>query len=65
MKNINLRQAPNDNRSYLNNNNLMPQSGEFLEISEFFLKKGNIPFTVFIAKNRAYVLIKTISNEIK
>ena len=65
MKNINLRQTPNDNRSYLNNNNLMPQSGEFLEISEFFLKKGNIPFTVFIAKNRAYVLIKTISYEIK
>ena len=65
MKNINIRQSPNDNRSYLNSSNMIQQQGEFIEISEYFLKKGNIPFTVFIAKSRYYVLIKTISYEIK
>ena len=65
MKNINIRQSPNDNRPYLNSSNMIQQQGEFIEISEYFLKKGNIPFTVFIAKSRYYVLIKTISYEIK
>ena len=65
MKNINIRQSPNDNRSYLNSSNMIQQQGEFIEISEYFLKKGNIPFTMFIAKARNYVLMKTISYEIK
>ena len=65
MKNINIRQSPNDNRPYLNSSNMIQQQGEFIEISEYFLKKGNIPFTVFIAKSRYYVLMKTISYEIK
>jgi hypothetical protein len=65
MKDINIRQSPNDNRPYLNSSNMIQQQGEFIEISEYFLKKGNIPFTVFIAKSRYYVLIKTISYEIK
>jgi hypothetical protein len=65
MKNINIRQSPNDNRPYLNSSNMIQQQGEFIEICEYFLKKGNIPFTVFIAKSRYYVLIKTISYEIK
>ena len=65
MKNINIRQSPNDNRPYLNSSNMIQQQGEFIEISEYFLKKGNIPFTVFIAKSRYYVLMKTISYEVK
>ena len=65
MKNINIRQSPNDNRPYLNSSNMIQQQGEFIEISEYFLKKGNIPFTIFIAKSRYYVLMKTISYEIK
>jgi len=65
MKNINIRQSPNDNRPYLNSSNMIQQQNEFIEISEYFLKKGNIPFTVFIAKSRYYVLMKTISYEIK
>ena len=65
MKNINIRQSPNDNRPYLNSSNMIQQQSEIIEISEYFLKKGNIPFTVFIAKSRYYVLMKTISYEIK
>ena len=65
MKNINIRQSPNDNRPYLNSSNMIQQQSEFIEISEYFLKKGNIPFTVFIAKSRYHVLMKTISYEIK
>ena len=65
MNNINMRQSPNDARPYLNTNNITPQQSEFSEISEYFLKKGNIPFTIFIGKARNYVLIKTISYEIR
>ena len=66
MKNINIRQSPNDNRSYINSSNIIPQqTSEFSEISEYFLKKGNIPFTIFIGKARNYVLIKSISYEIR
>ena len=39
MKNINIRQSPNDNRPYLNSSNMIQQQGEFIEISEYFLKK--------------------------
>ena len=65
MNNINMRQSPNDARPYLNTSNITPQQSEFSEISEYFLKKGNIPFTIFIGKARNYVLIKTISYEIR
>ena len=65
MNNINMRQSPNDARPYLNSSNITPQQSEFSEISEYFLKKGNIPFTIFIGKARNYVLIKTISYEIR
>ena len=66
MKNINIRQSPNDNRTYINTSNIIPQqASEFSEISEYFLKKGNIPFTIFIARARNYVLIKSISYEIR
>ena len=60
-----MRQSPNDARPYLNTSNITPQQSEFSEISEYFLKKGNIPFTIFIGKARNYVLIKTISYEIR
>ena len=32
MKNISYRQAPNDNRTYINQNNIIPQMNEILEI---------------------------------
>ena len=60
-----MRQSPNDSRSYINSTTITPQPGEYLEISQYFLKKGNIPFTIFIAKSRSYVIIKTISYEIR
>ena len=60
-----MRQSPNDARPYLNTSNITPQQSEFSEISEYFLKKSNIPFTIFIGKARNYVLIKTISYEIR
>ena len=65
MKNLNIRQSPNDSRSYITTPNIIPQTGEYSEISEFFLKKGTIPFTIFLAKGRAYVTIKSISYEIR
>ena len=65
MKNINIRQSPNDARPYTNTSNIIPQQGEFSEISEYFIKKGNILFTIFIGKTRNYILIKTISYEIR
>ena len=65
MKNISIRQAPNDNRTYLNQNNIIPQMNEILEIKEYFLKKGNLSFMIIISKTRLNVTIKSISYEIK
>ena len=65
MKNISYRQAPNDNRTYINQNNIIPQMNEILEIKEYFLKKGNLSFMIIISKTRLNVTIKTISYEIK
>ena len=65
MKNISYRQAPNDNRTYINQNNLIPQMNEILEIKEYFLKKGNLSFMIIISKTRLNVTIKSISYEIK
>ena len=50
MKNISYRQAPNDNRTYINQNNIIPQMNEILEIKEYFLKKGNLSFMIIISK---------------
>ena len=65
MKNISIRQAPNDNRTYLNQNNITPQMNEVLEINEYILKKGNISFMIIILKTRMNVIIKSISYELK
>ena len=65
MKNISIRQSPNDNRPYFNTSNVIPQMNEFLDISEYIIKKGNISFTIFIFKTRANVIIKSISYEAK
>ena len=65
MKNISIRQAPNDNRTYINQNNITPQMNEVLEINEYILKKGNISFMIIILKTRMNVIIKSISYELK
>ena len=65
MKNISIRQAPNDNRTYLNQNNITSQMNEVLEINEYILKKGNISFMIIILKTRMNVIIKSISYELK
>ena len=65
MKNISYRQAPNYNRTYINQNNIIPQMNEILEIKEYFLKKGNLSFMIIISKTRLNVTIKSISYEIK
>ena len=65
MKNISIRQAPNDNRTYLNQNNITPQMNEVLEINAYILKKGNISFMIIILKTRMNVIIKSISYELK
>ena len=65
MKNINIRQSPNDNRQYLNNPNVSPQINEILEISDFVIKKGNIPSKIYLTKTRANVIIKCISYEVR
>ena len=65
MKNISYRQAPNDNRTYINQNNIIPQMNEILEMKEYFLKKGNLSFMIIISKTRLNVTIKSISYEIK
>ena len=65
MKNINIRQSPNDNRQYLNNPNVSPQMNEILEISDFVIKKGNIPSKIYLTKTRTNVIIKCISYEVR
>ena len=65
MKNINIRQSPNDNKYYSNQNNTLQNINEILEINEYTFKKGAIPITIFLVKNRAFVTIKSISYEIR
>ena len=65
MKNINIRQSPNDNRFYSNQSNLMQNMNEIIEINQYTIKKGTIPITIFISKSRACVTIKAISYEIR
>ena len=65
MKNISIRQAPNYNRTYINQNNITSQMNEVLEINEYILKKGNISFMIIILKTRMNVIIKSISYELK
>ena len=56
MKNISLRQAPNDNKLY---------DDTILEINEYAIQKGNIPITFFLSKTKNWVLIRSIYYELK
>ena len=56
MKNISLRQGPNDNKIY---------EDTILEINEYIIPKGNIPLTFFLSKTKNYVIIRSIYYELK
>lgn len=56
MKNISLRQGPNDNKIYEDN---------LLEINEYIIQKGKIPITFFLSKTKNYIIIRCISYELK
>ena len=56
MKNISIRQGPNDNKIY---------EDAILEINEFIIPKGNIPITFFLSKSKNFVIIRSISYELK
>ena len=56
MKNISLRQTPNDNKLY---------DDTILEINEYAIQKGNIPITFFLSKTKNWVLIRSIYYELK
>ena len=56
MKNISIRQGPNDNKLY---------DDTILEINEYIIQKGNIPITFFLSKTKNYVLIRSIYYELK
>ena len=56
MKNISLRQGPNDNKLY---------EDTILEINEYIISKGNIPLTFFLSKMKNYVIIRSIYYELK
>ena len=56
MKNISLRQGPNDNKMH---------EDTILEINEYIIPKGNIPLTFFISKTKNYVIIRSIFYELK
>ena len=56
MKNISLRQGPNDNKIY---------EDTLLEINEYIIPKGIIPITFFLSKTKNYVIIRSISYELK
>ena len=56
MKNISIRQAPNENKMY---------EDTILEINEYNIQKDTIPITFFISKTKNYVIIRSISYELK
>ena len=56
MKNYSIRQGPNDNKIY---------EDTLLEINEYVIPKGNIPVTFFLSKTKNYVIIRSISYELK
>lgn len=56
MKNISLRQGPNDNKIY---------EDTIFEINEFIIPKGNIPLTFFLSKTKNFVIIRSIYYELK
>ena len=56
MKNISIRQVPNDNKIY---------EDAILEINEYIIQKGNIPITFFLSKTKNYIIIRSISYELK
>lgn len=51
-----MRQGPNDNKI---------SEDTILEINEYIIQKGNIPITFFLSKTKAYILIRSVSYELK
>ena len=56
MKNISIRQVPNENKIY---------EDTILELNEYIIPKGPIPITFFLSKTKNYVIIRSISYELK
>ena len=56
MKNISIRQVPNENKIY---------EDTIVELNEYIIPKGPIPITFFLSKTKNYVIIRSISYELK
>ena len=56
MKNISLRQGPNDNKMY---------EDTILEINEYIIPKGNASLTFFLSKTKNFVIIRSMYYELK
>ena len=56
MKNISIRQVPNENKIY---------EDTILELNEYIIPKGPIPITFFLSKTKNYIIIRSISYELK
>ena len=56
MKNMPLRQGPNDSKNY---------DEVILEINEYIITKGNIPITFFLSKGKNHIVIKSACYELK
>ena len=56
MKNISLRQGPNDSKIH---------DEAILEINEYIIPKGNIPITFFLLKGKNHIVIRSASFELK
>ena len=56
MKNISIRQVPNENKIY---------EDTIVELNEYIIPKGPIPITFFLSKTKNYIIIRSISYELK
>ena len=55
--NIGTRQGPYDNNKVADDT--------VLEINEYTIQKGNIPITFFLSKTKSYIIIRSVSYELK
>jgi hypothetical protein len=58
MKNISTRQGPNDINNKITDDTI-------LEINEYTIQKGNIPITFFLSKTKSFIIIRSVSYELK
>ena len=58
MKNISTRQGPNDINNKMTDDTI-------LEINEYTIQKGNIPITFFLSKTKSFIIIRSVSYELK